>query len=75
MRQEELIKLEYILNIFGHPLLGDTLYGNASPLISRQALHAYKVKFIHPITKENMEFISNLPEEMKKITPSSLEIG
>ena len=25
----------------GHPLLGDTLYGSASSLIARQALHAY----------------------------------
>ena len=36
----------------GHPILGDTLYGNSSELISRQALHAYKVEFIHPIKKE-----------------------
>ena len=37
----------------GHPLLGDTLYGNPSSLISRQALHSYKISFIHPITKKN----------------------
>ena len=36
----------------GHPLLGDTLYGSSSNLVSRQALHSYKIKFIHPITKK-----------------------
>lgn len=51
----------------GHPILGDTLYGAASSLISRQALHAYKVKFIHPITKETLEITCNPPEDMLKL--------
>lgn len=51
----------------GHPLLGDTLYGNESALINRQALHSYKISFIHPITKEKCDFISEIPEDMKKI--------
>ena len=38
------------LSYIGHPILGDTLYGNSSELVSRQALHAYRVEFIHPIT-------------------------
>lgn len=50
-----------------HPLLGDTLYGSPSPLISRQALHAYKVKFIHPITKKYVQYISPIPNDMKKL--------
>jgi len=49
----------------GHPLIGDTLYGIASPLISRQALHSYKIAFIHPITHKNMEFTCDLPNDMK----------
>ena len=28
-----------------HPVLGDTLYGNPSDLIARQALHSYKISF------------------------------
>lgn len=51
----------------GHPILGDTLYGTASSLISRQALHCYKISFIHPITKEKMELVANMPEDMKKV--------
>ena len=49
-----------------HPILGDTLYGTSSSLISRQALHSYKIKFIHPITKKELELIANLPEDIKR---------
>lgn len=49
----------------GHPIVGDTLYGNASSLISRQALHAYKLKFFHPITKQPIQFELPLPDDIK----------
>ena len=39
------VHMKYI----GHPILGDTLYGNSSDLIDRQALHAYKISFILPL--------------------------
>lgn len=51
----------------GHPLLGDTLYGTSSPLISRQALHAYKIKFAHPINKNILEFSAQIPADLKKL--------
>ena len=47
----------------GHPLIGDTLYGNASKYISRQALHAYKVEFVHPISKKLMQFTADVPKD------------
>ena len=50
-----------------HPILGDSLYGNSSILISRQALHAYKIDFIHPIKKKNMEIIAPIPDDIKRI--------
>lgn len=50
-----------------HPILGDTLYGVPSDLINRQALHAYRVSFIHPITKETINISAELPEDMKKL--------
>lgn len=56
----------------GHPIVGDTLYGNASCLIARQALHASKVKFIHPITKEILILEANLPEDMKQLRKTAL---
>lgn len=48
----------------GHPLLGDTLYGTSSPLIARQALHCYTMRFIHPITKQEVVYESNIPKDM-----------
>lgn len=42
----------------GHPIVGDTLYGTSSKFIDRQALHSYKVNFIHPITHNKVEYIS-----------------
>lgn len=54
----------------GHPLLGDTLYGSASDLIDRQALHSYKISFIHPVTKELISLKSNIPIDMKKVLSS-----
>lgn len=51
------------LSYIAHPLIGDTLYGNNSKYISRQALHAYKVEFIHPITNKLTQFTSDLPKD------------
>lgn len=51
----------------GHPIIGDSLYGNASPFISRQALHAYKIEFLNPITNKKMVINSELPNDMKQI--------
>lgn len=51
----------------GHPILGDDLYGNKSSLIYRQALHSYKISFIHPKTHEKMCFEIDLPKDMLNI--------
>lgn len=51
----------------GHPLLGDTLYGKPSTLISRQALHSYQISFIHPITKKEQFLTCPLPNDMKDL--------
>lgn len=51
----------------GHPILGDSLYGNSSDLISRQALHAYKITFIHPISKKEICLETKLPEDMNNV--------
>lgn len=48
----------------GHPIVGDSLYGRKSELISRQALHSYYVSFIHPITKKEMVIRSELPSDI-----------
>ena len=44
----------------GHPLVGDTLYGKAHHKLKGQALHSYYLRFIHPVTNEEMLF-KNFP--------------
>ncbi len=59
----------------GHPLAGDPLYGNprhpatteakaAIKAMARQALHAYRLSFIHPQTQEKVQFEASLPEDI-----------
>jgi len=40
---------------------------NLLKLISRQALHAKTIGFIHPATKEFVKFDSDLPDDMKNV--------
>ena len=52
-----------------HPILGDNLYG---PLkcpfsLEGQTLHAKVLGFIHPTTKEYMEFETEIPEDIQKL--------
>ena len=51
----------------GYPLPGDFLYNPDYSVIKRQALHSYKLSFQHPITGKPMEFVAELPEDMKNI--------
>ena len=53
------------MQALGHPIIGDTLYGNKSSLINRQALHSYKIECIHPVTYKKIEFLSELPKDMQ----------
>ncbi len=46
----------------GHPVLGDSVYGKPFKGLDGQCLHAKKIGFIHPSTKEYMEFDSELPD-------------
>lgn len=49
----------------GHPLLGDEVYGTKKcpfPGLQGQTLHAKTLGFIHPASKEYMEFHAPLPE-------------
>ena len=55
------------MSAISHPLLGDTLYGSISNLIDRQALHCYKLQFMHPITNKFMSFTSEIPSDFKQI--------
>jgi len=49
----------------GNPIVGDTKYGKKDHKFKRLCLHAYKLIIINPITKKEMEFLSNIPKEFK----------
>ena len=60
----------------GHPLLGDPVYGRSHNRhgatlkelgFARQALHAARLGFIHPITGENIVCDSPLPADMQQL--------
>lgn len=52
-----------------HPILGDELYCNRkeSMKLNGQTLHAYYLKFIHPISGIELETIAPLPEYFEKL--------
>ena len=51
----------------GHPILGDTVYGNKKPVpgLQGQCLHAVGLQFIHPRTEEPVELHCGLSEEFE----------
>ncbi len=51
----------------GHPLCGDELYGGKRDIIDRQALHRIRLSFEHPITGKKMDFVSEIPNDIKKL--------
>ena len=58
----------------GHPILGDSVYGprrgagaeESAALISRQALHAFRLEFDHPLTGERVTCESELPSDIRQ---------
>lgn len=60
----------------GHPLLGDQVYGRPKPVhrslletlgFKRQALHAARLGFIHPVTSNALSFESEMPGDMQEL--------
>ncbi|SYX82220.1 RluA family pseudouridine synthase [Paenibacillus alvei] len=51
----------------GHPLAGDTQYGGDGKLISRQALHGESLRFIHPLSGEQIVVDAPWPEDMLRL--------
>ena len=66
------------LTDLGHPVVGDRVYGGAGRIrtvgdpvararmkaMDRQALHAWRLAFSHPVTGERMQFTAPLPADM-----------
>lgn len=59
------VHLAYI----GHPIAGDPVYGKADPSLELggQALHAYRLAFTHPRTRERMRFTAPLPDDYRRL--------
>lgn len=55
------------MQAYGHPLLGDELYGGEKIEINRQALHSKEAIFIHPLTGETLTIVAPLAEDMKAV--------
>ena len=57
------------LAAIGHPVLGDDLYGGRTSfnIENRLALHAQMLTFLHPKTKNLMNFESPLPVELTRM--------
>ena len=51
----------------GYPLVGDDLYGGHLDYIQRQALHAARVSFHHPMINEWLELSADMPQDMKNL--------
>ena len=45
----------------GHPIVGDRRYGAAPSPIHRLCLHAQTLRFVHPVTRKDMNFSAPLP--------------
>ena len=49
----------------GHPLLADATYGGAQAWgMERQALHAFRLSLLHPVTGEPLQCVAPLPADM-----------
>jgi len=50
----------------GHPLVGDALYGGVPAAgLARQALHAFRLAFAHPVTGATLAFHASPPADLR----------
>jgi 23S rRNA pseudouridine1911/1915/1917 synthase len=55
------------MNSIGYPLAGDIKYGGHPCALKRLALHANRLSFTHPVTKERHDFETTFPENFTKL--------
>jgi 23S rRNA pseudouridine1911/1915/1917 synthase len=73
-------QLRVHMSYIGHPILGDRMYGgplvsehtitgegSQEPFLVHQALHAWKIAFLHPITEKPMEIEAPFRAEFKTL--------
>lgn len=73
-------QLRVHMSFIGHPMAGDTFYGghhvselsltghgSEIPITSQQALHAYRIRFRHPIHENSLELEAPPPPELARL--------
>jgi 23S rRNA pseudouridine1911/1915/1917 synthase len=54
------------MKYLNHPIIGDNVYGNESEVAKRQMLHAYNLRFKHPIEEHEINILAEIPEDFKE---------
>ncbi len=54
----------------GHPVVGDKVYGNQNRKVKRLALHSASLTIKHPVTKEEINFKTEVPPYFKTLITS-----
>lgn len=65
-------QLRVHLSARGFPIVGDTMYGgrvfeSEGFCMRRQALHAYEISFVHPVTLQRMTLQAPLPDDLSDL--------
>jgi 23S rRNA pseudouridine1911/1915/1917 synthase len=63
------------LSAIGYPVVGDTIYGIRCAQLNRQFIHAYRLGFRLPSTKQYQEFTSPLPTDLQQVLKQLAEGG
>jgi 23S rRNA pseudouridine1911/1915/1917 synthase len=63
------------MSYLGHPIYGDSVYGQSSPLITHQALHAGWLSFLQPRTLTPLQFEVPLPTDMLNLLTQLQSLG
>lgn len=58
----------------GHPIVGDSVYGEPDASIARQALHAWRVTLLHPATRQRLEIEAPIPPDIRALLDQNLTL-
>ena len=73
-------QLRVHMSFLGYPMMGDTTYGGhffseqdltnegeTKPLLDHQALHAWRIKFVHPMSEESVELEAPISSRIQNV--------
>ena len=55
----------------GWPIVGDRTYGTAGDTMTRQALHAWRVELVHPVTRRILRIEAPVPADIGALSPAA----